>query len=167
VQTIRIETLIQAPVGRCFNLARSIDLHVKSAEGTEEKAIGGVMSGLIGLGESVTWEARHFGVRQRLTSKITMFEPPAFFQDRMLEGAFHLFEHDHRFEPAGPDSTCMVDVVRFAAPFGIFGRVVERMALRAYLTHFLRRRCKVIKEVAESPRWRDYLATEPSGGTSS
>jgi len=68
---LSILTIIRAPIERCFDLARSIDLHVESMKHTGEKAVAGVTSGLIGLGQEVTWEARHFTVRQRLTSRIT------------------------------------------------------------------------------------------------
>ena len=55
---VRLETLIHAPIDRCFDLSRDIDLHIRSTEGTEEIAVAGVTTGLIGLGEEVTWE-RH------------------------------------------------------------------------------------------------------------
>jgi len=66
---VRIVTKIAAPIGVCFNLARDIDFHTRSLRDTGERAVGGRTSGLIGLGESVTWEARHLGVRQRLTAR--------------------------------------------------------------------------------------------------
>ena len=73
--------MVEAVPERVFDLSRSIDLHVQSTGNTGEKAIAGCTSGLIELGESVTWEATHFGIRQRLTSKITAFERPRFFVD--------------------------------------------------------------------------------------
>ena len=91
---IRLWTPIAAPPERVFDLARSIDAHQDSAEGTQERAIGGVTKGLIGLGEEVTWKARHFGIKQRLTVRITRFERPARFQDVMVSGAFKSMKHD-------------------------------------------------------------------------
>lgn len=111
---IRVVTSIQAPQERCFDLARSIDMHVASTSETGEKAVAGVTSGLINLGQSVTWEAIHFGVRQRLTSVITAFDRPSFFQDEMTEGVFASFVHDHVFEFAD-SMTTMTDIIRFAA----------------------------------------------------
>lgn len=96
---IKLETIINAPIERCFDLARSIDLHKISTGNTQEEAIAGTTSGLIGLNETVTWRARHFGVRQTLTSKITEFERPHFFVDEMLEGAFKSIYHKHIFRP--------------------------------------------------------------------
>src|SRR5437762_3834452 len=107
---IKIETLLPASRERCFDASRDLDLHVKSMTGTSEKAVAGRTSGLIEMGEQVTWEGRHFGVRQRLTSKITAYDRPRYFQDSMLRGAFHSFVHDHYFE-AIAEGTKMTDVL--------------------------------------------------------
>jgi len=94
---IELSTLILAPSERVFDLARSIDAHQDSTSGTEERAIAGVTKGLIGLNDEVTWEARHLGVRQRLTVRVTAFERPRHFQDAMVSGAFKRMVHDHEF----------------------------------------------------------------------
>lgn len=70
---IKISLFIKAPIQVCFDLSRSIDLHMESTSHTNERAIKGRTSGLIELGETVTWEATHFGIRQQLTSIITEF----------------------------------------------------------------------------------------------
>ena len=127
--TLRIVTTIASPAQKCFDLARSVDAHIQSAAGTGEKAVAGRTSGLLELGEEVTWEARHLGVTQRLTSRITAFQPPRHFQDRMIRGAFKSLVHDHYFEPAEDGATLMVDVLRFQAPFGPLGWLAERLVL--------------------------------------
>ena len=156
--TIELVTRIAAPVERCFLLSLSIDLHVDSATGSSERAVAGVTRGLIGAGEEVTWEARHFGVTQRLTSRITAYEAPRYFQDSMVRGAFRRFVHDHHFEADG-GATRMTDRLTFEAPAGPIGRLVDRWILRGYLTRFLRERNEVIRRAAESEAWRRYLAT--------
>src|SRR5437588_11802086 len=95
--TIELFTVINAPAEMCFDLARDIDVHVASTQGTNEKAVFGVTSGLINLGEEVTWEATHFGVRQRLTSRITRLDRPRYFRDSQVRGVFRRFDHDHFF----------------------------------------------------------------------
>src|SRR3712207_102992 len=95
---IRLVTVIDAPIGLCFDLARDIDFHTESLGGTGERAVAGRTSGLIGPGESVTWEARHLGARRRLTVAVTGFDRPSYFRDVMTAGAFRSFAHDHRFE---------------------------------------------------------------------
>ena len=111
------------------------------------------------LGDEVTWEAKHFGVRQRLTSAITRYERPWFFQDRMVRGAFAALEHDHVFGEREDGSTEMVDVLRFAAPLGVVGWVAERVVLARHLRRLLEVRGLVLKELAESEAWRGYCGT--------
>jgi ligand-binding SRPBCC domain-containing protein len=161
VQTIQLETRIAAPARRCFLLALSIDLHIDSTAASRERAVAGVTTGLIGLGESVTWRGRHFGLLLQHTSKITQYEPPTFFQDVMTTGAFKSFVHDHRFHEQD-GVTLMKDELRFAAPFGVLGFVVEKLALGHHLTRFLRERNQFVKHVAESQMWRQYLSKAES-----
>ena len=92
---VTVTTKILAPIELCFDLARSIDPHVESTKQTRERAVAGVITGLIGRNEEVTWEATHFGVRQRLTSRITAFDRPRHFRDSMARGIFTRFDHDH------------------------------------------------------------------------
>ena len=156
--TIRLSTSIAAPPERVFDLARSIDLHTRSLDWTGEEPVAGRMSGLIGLGETVTWRARHLGVRQRLTSRISAYDRPAYFQDVMVRGAFAWMEHDHWLDATPDGRTVLRDEFRFAAPLGILGRVAEAVLLRRYMTAFLRERNAAIKRAAESPgEWRRFL----------
>ncbi|HEX8390976.1 MAG TPA: SRPBCC family protein [Longimicrobium sp.] len=151
------ETRIAAPMERVFDLARSIDFHSRSLAHTGEEAVAGRTAGLIELGETVTWRARHLGVRQHLTARITAFERPRFFQDTMVRGAFAWMQHDHLFAPAPDGGTVMTDELRFAAPLGILGRIAERVLLRRYMTRFLQVHNAELKRVAESDAWREFL----------
>ena len=149
--TLRVSTWIEAPAAVCFDLARNVDAHVKSVAGTGERVVGGRLSGLLGLGDEVTWEGRHFGVSQRLTSRITEFRPHSFFQDRMTKGAFRSFEHDHFFDEKD-GGTMMTDVVSFRAPFGTLGWVAERLLLASHLRRLLVDRGVALKGMAEDLR---------------
>src|SRR5260221_157637 len=140
--TITITTLVRAPRERCFDVSRNIDIHVSSMPGTGERAVAGRTSGLIEMGEQVTWEARHFGVRQRFTSEITAFDRPRYFQDSMRKGAFHSFVHDHYFD-SSPEGTVMKDVVTFQSPLGILGRFVDWLVMEGYLRRMITERNEV------------------------
>ncbi|TMC31594.1 MAG: SRPBCC family protein [Chloroflexi bacterium] len=146
---IRIETRIAATPERCFDLARDVDLHQRSAAASSERAIAGVTSGKMGLGDTVTWRATHFGVPLRLSSRITEFDPPRRFVDEMVEGPLRRLRHVHAFE-AIPGGTLMVDVFDYASPLGILGAVADALVLRRYLQHFLERRSAFLKRVAEA-----------------
>lgn len=148
METIRVETWIAAPIERCFDAARDLDLHLRCFAHTNERAVAGRTSGLICLDEEVTWRARHFGVMQHLTSRITAFDRPRYFQDTMQRGAFKSFVHDHLFDTA-EGRTRMIDVVAFAAPLGWLGRVAETLVLRRYLERLLTHRANAIRKVLE------------------
>src|ERR671910_3348344 len=146
---IRIETRIRAPVERCFDLARDPELHERSLEQTGERVVSRTGNGLLGPGDLVTFEARHLGVRQRLTAQITRFERPHLFEDRMVRGAFQAFRHLHAFQPV-EDGTLMTDVFAYRAPLGPLGRLAERLFLTRYLRRLLTARAAFLKACAEN-----------------
>jgi ligand-binding SRPBCC domain-containing protein len=115
---------------------------------------------VIGLGQRVTWRARHLGVWQELTSEITAMDRPASFQDTMIRGAFRWMKHDHFFRALASCETEMRDVLCFAAPLRILGRLAEVAVLQRYMHALLRERNAVIRQIAESNGWRKYLVAE-------
>ena len=141
---------------RCFRLATSIELHLASATATEEKAISGVTSGLIGEGQTVQWQGRHFGRVRTHTSKIDGWRPYSYFREVMVEGSFARFEHEHHFAVMD-DGTRMRDEIRFTAPYGMLGQMAEKMVIRPHLIEMLKQRNALIKRAAESDEWRKYL----------
>ena len=154
----RIELVprIAAPRERVFDLARSIDLHARGQARHRERVIAGVTSGLIGMGESVTWEARHFGITQRLTSRIVAFDRPRSFRDSMVSGAFARLDHDHLFEREGP-GTRMIDAFDFASPLGPLGRVIDVLVLARYMRRLVQERALSIQRAAEGDDWKALL----------
>jgi ligand-binding SRPBCC domain-containing protein len=146
---IVLRTRVAAPPARCFDLARDVNLHERSTAASRERAVAGVTSGLLGLGDEVTWEARHFGVRQRLSSRITEFDPPHRFVDEMVRGAFARFRHEHQFL-AVDDGTEVVDTFDYTSPLGLLGRLADGLFLRRYMTTLLRERNAYLKRAAES-----------------
>jgi ligand-binding SRPBCC domain-containing protein len=147
VAEIEVVTYIPANRELCFDLARDLDLHVRSQQRAGERAVAGRTSGLIELGEWVTWEAKHLGVRQRLTSRITAFDRPRYFQDTMVSGAFRSFVHDHTFLEDGP-ATLMLDRVMFESPFGVIGRLFNLVFLSGYMRRLIGERAAAIKAAA-------------------
>jgi hypothetical protein len=111
----------------------------------------------IGMGQRVTWRAKHFGVRQTHQRQITAMDRPAYFQTR--DPVFQFMRHDHFFRAVPPDRTEMRDVFCFAAPLPVLGRLAEIAFLRRYMRALLGERNAVLKEIAESPEWQGYLAS--------
>ena len=145
---IKIKTEIISDIETCFDLARNIDFHQESLKYTGEKAIAGKTSGLIELGEWVSWEAKHFGFVQHLTSKITEFERPNYFVDEMIFGIFKSYRHEHVFT-LEHRKTIMIDKFYFESPIGIIGKFVNWLFLKKYMTNLLLTRNKILKEKAE------------------
>src|ERR687888_1678095 len=134
MRLIELETFVAAPPERCFDLSLSVDLHLESAAETRERVLSGPTSGLLGPGDTVTWEARHFGVRRRLAVRITQYDRPRMFRDEMFKGPFRRMRHDHLFEPVD-GGTRMRDVFEFASPLPPLDALVVR-----HVRRFLHRR---------------------------
>lgn len=88
MRPIRLETVISAPPAACFDLSLSVDAHTGSMAASGERAVAGVTSGVMKLGDTVTWRARHFGIAFRMTSAITEYQRPARFVDEQQRGPF-------------------------------------------------------------------------------
>lgn len=146
--SIEIKTLIKADLKTCFDLSRNIDFHKASMAHSNEKAIAGKTSGLIELDEEVTWEAKHFGIIQQLTSKITEFKSPTYFVDEMVSGAFKSFKHEHIFQDID-GKTLMIDKFHFQSPFGILGKLGNLIFLKRYMLKLLTTRNGYLKAKAE------------------
>lgn len=120
-----------------FDLSLSIDAHLGSMRDSGERAVGGVTSGQIGLGEQVTWRARHFGIWFTMTSRIVELDRPHRFVDRQVKGPFRSFVHEHTFADV-PGGSVMVDTVTLAAP--VLGRPAEAVLLVPYIRRLIRTR---------------------------
>jgi ligand-binding SRPBCC domain-containing protein len=144
-----LTTQITAPIEAVFDLSLNIDAHAESMGRSREQAIAGVTSGQIGLGQSVTWRARHFGLPFTMTSRIVELDRPRWFVDEQTSGPFRTFRHEHRLSFAD-DVTTMRDLVHFEAPVGPLGRLAERAVLERYLESLIEDRNAHLKATAEA-----------------
>lgn len=149
VGRIYLETFIAAPRERCFDLSLDVDRHKHSMSRTGERAVAGVTRGMMGLGDTVTWEARHFGIPWRLTVRITQLDRPHRFVDEQLHGPFAAMRHEHRFAPVA-GGTLMADDFQFEVPLGRLGVIVDALVLERYMRQLLGARNEYLKGVAES-----------------
>lgn len=124
-----------------FDRARNIDTHRASMANSREEAIAGRMTGLITLGEEVTWRAWHFGVPLRMASRITAMQAPEYFIDEQVRGPFKTFRHVHEFSE-DQTGTTMIDRIEFQAPFGFLGQLAEKLVLANYLRRLIEQRNK-------------------------
>lgn len=149
MSTINLKTTIAARIDVCFDLARDIDVHVLSTGKTKEKVIAGKTTGLFEPGDTITWEAKHFGITQQLTVEMTDFKRPFYFEDRMLKGTFKSMKHHHSFEEID-GKTIMTDKFEYEVPFGIFGQLFDKFILKNYMMEFILERNTILKSIAES-----------------
>ena len=155
-------TLIDAPIDRVFDLSRSIEVHLLANvhENEQALAVGGLTTGLVGLGEQVTWRAKHFGLWHDLTSKATVVESPTYLQVTMVKGIFRSMQADHLFRSLPSGATELRDKFAIAAPLPILGPIAEALFLRRYMIALNRERNAVIKQLAESDDWQRYLPAQ-------
>jgi ligand-binding SRPBCC domain-containing protein len=153
---IHLTTFIAAPIERVFDLSRSINLHKISTADTKEEAVAGKMSGLINEGEKVTWKAKHLFKIRYFTSKITAMVANDYFIDELEKGDFKFFKHEHHFKQVD-NGTIMIDLLEFESPYGIIGQLADKCYLKNYLQNFLIIRNNVIKDYAESQKWKALL----------
>ena len=146
---IKHTTYIMAPITKCFDLARNVEIHTKTTAKTNEKAVAGVKTGLLNLGDSITWEATHFGFKQKLTAKIIEMNMPFRFVDVMVKGAFHSFTHTHEFVECDT-GTMMTDTFEYKAPFGFIGIMADKLFLEKYMRNFILVRADELKKIAET-----------------
>lgn len=148
--TVTIETEIDAPREVCFDLARDVGAHSESASFSGEKLVEpGRLSGLLEQGDLVTFEGRHFGIRQRFTARIMEMDRPNRFVDEMVRGAFHSLRHVHEFQAHGEGGTLMRDALTWQTPLGFLGRIADALFLERHMIWFVTTKQKALKEIAE------------------
>lgn len=146
--TIKITTNYFAPIETVFDTNRNIDIHQQSASKTKEVALVGITSGLINKNETVTWKGKHFGVYLTHQSLISEMNFPTYFVDEQLKGQFKNFKHQHFFEQK-ENYVEVTDILEYETPFGIFGKLFDKILLKKHLTNFIIHRNAVLKDLAE------------------
>jgi ligand-binding SRPBCC domain-containing protein len=146
---LKLETIINAPIEVVFDAARNLDLHQKANKKSSERIIDGRKHGLIELGDIITWEARHFGVKQKLRVEEVKLKAPYLFEDKMLQGAFKYLFHSHQFEALN-FGTKMIDVFEFKSPVGVLGSIIDYLVLGKYMARFLTAKNQFLKHQIEN-----------------
>lgn len=144
--TIRVETMVAAAAEACFDSHLDLSLHRASAAASRERIVSARQEGLLALGEEVTFEGRHFGIRFRMASKIVELDRPRRFVDEMQKGPFRRFRHIHAFESVG-DRTRVTDEMDFKTGFGSLADAMVGRHLKRFLLSrnaFLKRRLEGI-----------------------
>jgi ligand-binding SRPBCC domain-containing protein len=137
VQHFEVVTAVAAPPDQVFAVCLDVEAHTRSMADSSERAVDGRTRGELSLGDTVTFQARHFGLPWRLKARITSYDRPRHFVDEQESGPFKRWHHAHHFEPDGHGGTIMRDVIDFASPLGLVGRIVDRFVLVRYMAHLI------------------------------
>ncbi len=146
---LTLATEIHAPIERCFDLCRDLEVHTRTLPHTQERLVGDKTTGRAELGDVLVFEAVHLGIRQRLSSEITQMERPVLFADIALSGAFQSLSHEHRFTKIS-GGTLMRDRLEWNSPLGALGHLADFLFLKRYMLRFLVTRNRNLKAIIES-----------------
>ena len=152
---IHLTTFIEAPCERVFDLSRHVSVHKQSMTKYKETIVNSI-SGLMDLNDEVIWKARHLFKERILTVKISAIKRPGYFMDEQVKGDFKMMKHEHYFKPV-TNGTLMIDQFNYELPFGMIGKLTDKLYLEKYLRKLLSERNAVIKQIAESNQWKQYL----------
>ncbi|GAL68669.1 SRPBCC family protein [Jejuia pallidilutea] len=158
---VEVHTEINADLQTCFDLARDVDFYQNSLEKPNEIPITGKISGLVEKGDYVTWETNHLILTQHLTLKVTEFVNPVLFVDEMVKGDFKYYRHEHIFK-GNANKTLMTDRFYFEPPYGIIGKLFNKIFLEEYMRKLLIARNKALKIKAEDIAERKKKTLEVS-----
>jgi ligand-binding SRPBCC domain-containing protein len=152
VRRLDLTVTVDAPAELVFDTSLQVDVHTASMAGSGERAVGGVTTGRLNLGDEVTWQARHFGRSWRMTSRITACDRATYFVDEQVAGPFVGWRHAHHFTQRPDDTTLMRDVIEYAAPYGLLGRLAEVVFLDHYMAGLIMTRNRYIATICRRTR---------------
>lgn len=154
--TIHLTTFIAAPIERVFDLSRHLSIYKILMQGRNEIVSSGAASNLVSRGETITIQAKHLGKTRLVTTQVTDLQKPSSFVQEQVKGDLLHFKHEHHFKRVD-NGTILIDMVDFAGPRDLIGKLVGKLYLKTYLESFLQKRNTVIQQYAESERWRAVL----------
>ena len=147
---VEVVTLVRCSRERLFDLELDTDVHSASLARSGETATTSTGRPGLGLGDEVTFRARHVGLVWTMTSRVTEHDRPARFVDEQVRGPFRSMHHEHLFEDAGSGVTRMTDRMTVVSPLGPLGALVSRAVLVHYLRRLLRQRADHLRTLAEA-----------------
>lgn len=154
--TIHLTTFLAAPPERVFDLCRSINLHKRYLSKIKGIIVGGVTSGLMVMGDTVTWKADYLSKTRVLKLKMTSFDRMHSFTVEQASGDFKTMQHEQFFKPVR-NGTIVITLFHFEIKYGIMGTIFNKYYLTGHMRNLLEQRNKLIKEYAESQKWSFVL----------
>ena len=99
-------------------------------------------------GTLIDYSLSLFGVPVRWRTRITEWEPGRRFVDEQESGPFAVWKHTHEFSttPQGR-GVHMRDIVEYALPFGFWGSLAHRVAVRSMVHAIFDHRASVVSDL--------------------
>jgi ligand-binding SRPBCC domain-containing protein len=155
--TIHLTTFIAAPIERVFDLSRNLTIYKAMMQGRKETFSSGAGSNLIAHGETITFHAKHVGKTRTVTTRVTELQKHSSFVHEQVKGDLLHFRHAQHFKQAD-NGTIMIDMIDFDGPRDIIGKLVGKLYLKNYLEKLISKRNGIIRQYAESEKWRAVLS---------
>lgn len=155
--SIHLTTFIAAPIERVFDLSRNLTIYKALMQGRNETISSGAASNLVNHGETITFHAKHLGKSRLVTTRVVALQKPSSFVQEQVKGDLLHFKHEHHFK-AVDNGTILIDMIDFDGPRDVIGKVIGKLYLKSYLEKFINKRNTLIRQYAESEKWRAVLS---------
>lgn len=157
MSTIHLTTFIAAPIERVFDLSRNLAIYKTLMQGRKEKFTSGSASNLMSHGETITFQAKHFGKSRLVTTRVMDLKKPSSIVQEQVKGDLVHFKHEHHFK-AVENGTILIDLIDFEGPRDVFGKLMGKLYLKKYLEAYVSKRNSLIRQYAETEKWRAVLS---------
>jgi hypothetical protein len=140
---LRTTTLVNAPLDETFAFfSKAENLGLITPAAMRFAIQGGVP--VMAEGATIDYRVRVGPLTVPWRSRIASWEPGRRFVDLQEKGPYRSWWHEHTFRPDG-NRTVMEDRVCYAPPFGLLGRIANRVFIVPALTRIFRYREDVIR----------------------
>lgn len=155
--TIHLTTFIAAPIERVFDLSRHLAIYKVSIQQRNERFSSGAASNLVSQGETMTFQAKHLGKTRLVTTRVTELQKPSRLVQEQVKGDLLHFRHEHHFKRVD-NGTILIDMIDFDGPRDVVGKLIGKFYLKEYLEKFINKRNSLIRQYAETDKWRAVLS---------
>ena len=156
MNNIHVTTFILAPPDRVFDLSRNTSIYKAVLKDRKESFSSGAGASLIASGETITFNARHLGKTRMMTARLIEMERPKCFAEEQVKGDLKSFRLESHFKEV-ENGTILINILHFEGPRDFLGSLIAKFYLKSYLEKFLLKRNAVIKQYAESDKWKAVL----------
>lgn len=153
---IHLTTFISAPAERVLDLSRSIGIYKLLFHKRKETFRAATGGSLMLLKETFSIEAKHLRKTRQLTLHMSNFSTGQYYMIEKVKGSLSVYRHDH-FVKEVANGTLLIDKIEYGYPEDFIGRVLSKLYLHAGLEKLIEQRNELIRQHAESEKWRVLL----------